>query len=320
MKAFSDILVYVDARIENATVLERAAQLAENNQAALKIVDVIAKFHWPAKLALPDYHHLEELLAEERRHQLQTLAGALTQHDILIGTKVLVGKSSVEIIREVQRHHHDLVVCRPKGANSKQKGRLGTTCQRLLRHCPCPVWVCPDDARSRLGKALVAVDPVAYDDAHAELNSALLNMAKALQATEPCELMIAHAWSFFGEQVLRSRLTPRQIEELRASTRSGAENSLRQLVSQHGLTWDSDRIIIVEGDPSVSIPEIVERHNVDLLLIGTVARSGVAGIVVGNTAESVFNRVSCSILALKPTTFVSPIRINDEHRPSVTVI
>jgi nucleotide-binding universal stress UspA family protein len=319
MKAFSDILVYVDAATENAAALERAAQLAEHNQAALKIVDVVPKFHWPAKLALPDYHHLEQLLADERREQLQTLAAALSQRELLVTTKVLIGQSSVEIIREVQRHNHDLVVCRSKGTHSKQKGPLGKTSLRLLRHCPCAVWVSPDGAAAQLRRILVAVDPLAYDDAHAELNATLLRMAKSLQEAERCELMIAHAWSFFGEPILRSRLTPRQIEQLRASTRSDAESSLRDLVAQHELAWDPDRMIITEGDPAVAIPELAARKSIDLLLMGTVARSGVAGITVGNTAESVFNRVDCSILALKPATFVSPIRVDDEHHKSVTV-
>jgi nucleotide-binding universal stress UspA family protein len=43
--------------------------------------------------------------------------------------------------------------------------------------------------------------------------------------------------------------------------------------------------------------------------MGTVARGGIAGLLVGNTAERVLKRLSCAVLALKPEGSVSPVRI-----------
>ena len=42
--------------------------------------------------------------------------------------------------------------------------------------------------------------------------------------------------------------------------------------------------------------------------MGTVGRSGIDGVIIGNTAEKVLNRIECSVLALKPPGFVTPIR------------
>ena len=36
---------------------------------------------------------------------------------------------------------------------------------------------------------------------------------------------------------------------------------------------------------------------------------GAAGFLIGNTAETVLNHVTCSILALKPDGFVSPVEL-----------
>ena len=46
---------------------------------------------------------------------------------------------------------------------------------------------------------------------------------------------------------------------------------------------------------------------IDLLVLGTVARTGIAGYVIGNTAEAVLSQVTCSVLAVKPEGFVSPV-------------
>lgn len=44
--------------------------------------------------------------------------------------------------------------------------------------------------------------------------------------------------------------------------------------------------------------------------MGRVARTGLSGLFMGNTAETVLRSVDCSVLALKPDGFVSPVRLS----------
>ena len=46
--------------------------------------------------------------------------------------------------------------------------------------------------------------------------------------------------------------------------------------------------------------------------MGTMARSGIAGLLIGNTAERVLRKLPCSVLAVKPDGFVSPERLESE--------
>jgi len=41
--------------------------------------------------------------------------------------------------------------------------------------------------------------------------------------------------------------------------------------------------------------------------MGTVGRVGIPGFFIGNTAEEILKRVECSVLAIKPAGFVSPV-------------
>ena len=43
--------------------------------------------------------------------------------------------------------------------------------------------------------------------------------------------------------------------------------------------------------------------------MGTLSRGGVAGLLIGNTAERVVNRVDCSLLTIKPEDFISPVTL-----------
>jgi nucleotide-binding universal stress UspA family protein len=47
---------------------------------------------------------------------------------------------------------------------------------------------------------------------------------------------------------------------------------------------------------------------VELLVMGTVCRTGVAGFLIGNTAEGVLDQINCSVLTLKPEGFKTPVR------------
>jgi hypothetical protein len=49
--------------------------------------------------------------------------------------------------------------------------------------------------------------------------------------------------------------------------------------------------------------------------MGTVCRTGAAGFLIGNTAETILADVTCSILALKPEGFISPIEMATETNP-----
>ncbi|MBE0500573.1 MAG: universal stress protein [Desulfuromonadales bacterium] len=51
----------------------------------------------------------------------------------------------------------------------------------------------------------------------------------------------------------------------------------------------------------------MEKRKPDIVVMGTVARTGLPGLLIGNTAEFVLARISCSILAIKPQGFNTPV-------------
>ncbi|MBW2698633.1 MAG: universal stress protein, partial [Deltaproteobacteria bacterium] len=51
----------------------------------------------------------------------------------------------------------------------------------------------------------------------------------------------------------------------------------------------------------------VDRLAPDLVVMGTISRGGIAGVLVGNTAERLLTRLDCSLLTVKPESFVCPV-------------
>jgi nucleotide-binding universal stress UspA family protein len=53
---------------------------------------------------------------------------------------------------------------------------------------------------------------------------------------------------------------------------------------------------------------MAKQLHVDLVVMGTVARTGIAGLFIGNTAETILEQLQCSVLAVNPLGFVSPLK------------
>ena len=60
------------------------------------------------------------------------------------------------------------------------------------------------------------------------------------------------------------------------------------------------------------IPGFAQKERVELIIMGTVGRTGISGFFIGNTAEAILGRVDCSVLAVKPPGFETPVHLDVE--------
>ena len=98
------------------------------------------------------------------------------------------------------------------------------------------------------------------------------------------------------------------MEEYITSKRAERREDLQNFLSQAGVSVERERIHFIKGTPGEAIPRFAKRRRMDLVVMGTVARSGLDGFLIGNTAEKVVSKLDCSLLAVKPNDFVCPVR------------
>jgi nucleotide-binding universal stress UspA family protein len=301
MKRFHKILAQIDTSHSMQPVLDAALVIARRFEASLTVVDVVPEFTWPARLTVPKGEELRGMLAEQKRRRLtEIVAPYLNNKGLHITTRVLMGRTSSRLIDEVQTGGHDLVMRLTKGVHSRRTGVLGTTGLQLLRYCPCAVWLVKPEQLPKPTHIVAAVDVGSADEAHRRLNATIVDTAASLAAAEDCSLSILHAWSIYGENVLREHLKPEEFEDLERTTLADHQRAMDELMRSQGVTLGAEHIHLVRGDAGLEIPRFVQQGRVDLLVMGTVARRGAAGWFLGNTAERVFDKVNCSLLAVKP--------------------
>jgi len=327
MKIFKNILCVLEPVEVCQPALERAVTLAENNQACLTVVDVAP--YVTVGFGMSDggsgLANLQATMISSHKQQLEAFVKPFTKR-IKIETKVLVGTPFLEIIREVLHHGCDLVIKVPE--NQDWLGRLfGSDDMHILRKCPCPVWLIKSQAPKTHRVILAAVD---VDDAYPTqelgsrhaLNRQILEMASYLALAEAADLHIVHAWSVLGEGSMRNggfiRAAEKEVnacvEQVRLQHGANLDDLMREVsadIGQDALKYLKPRTHLVKGGARKEIPELARRIDADLIVMGTVARTGVSGFIMGNTAESILNQIDCSVLAIKPPGFKTPVNMDD---------
>jgi nucleotide-binding universal stress UspA family protein len=304
MMSLASILVDIDAVAPDHPALDRAVSLATRCGARVKIVDVLPRVPPGVRhFVTPD---LEKELSDHRRERLEAIADGV--EGIPVGTELLRGRPGIALIQEVLRSGHDLLV-RSHGRDLAEAPRpFGAIDMELLRQCPCPLWLIgrrgSPPGRWRILAAIHA-DP--SDTTEQELNGTILEWALMLKAFGDAQLTVLQAWTPYGASLLRSRMSPDEFSEFLEAARRTEDEALSGFVAPFKDRLTDVAVELVQGEPEDAIAHFVESHGIDVVVMGTVARTGIAGLVMGNTAERVLQRLSGSVLAVKPPGFKSQV-------------
>lgn len=316
MKRFKKMLVATDTRLKEHPIVDEAAEIALTNKASLTIVDVLPAQSWIATLVTNELASMRELYAQEAQRSLDSLAVPLRDKGLDVTTRVLTGKTSVEIIREVMREKHDLVMAVAKGKSSKRKGFFGYTALHLLRDCPSAVWLVTNDSAVKINHVLGCVDISSDHSVDAELNDKVCELTASISEFHNARCSVFHAWEMQDEALLSTRLKEEQVAGFVRDHRQATRKRFDDFLRRHEDDVDLENAHLVKGGPAEAIENFARENSVDLIVMGTVARSGLTGMLLGNTAEKIIDRIECSILALKPFDFTTSVALKRSREPS----
>ncbi|MGB5506056.1 MAG: universal stress protein [Sulfurovum sp.] len=323
MQRFKNILCVVDPENGNRMGLERALTLAEKNNANLTVINVFPGSGMNANMIKQNImDDIEASVMASKNEQLKSFVDTFPQK-IKIYTKILVGTPFLEIIYEVLRNEYDLVIKTPTKLEWMDR-IFGSDDMHLLRKCPCPVWMIHKDTPKSYKNILATIDISNSEHeqeikANESLNVQILKMAGSLAVSELANLHIVHAWYLPGESMLqgaRLRMDHARILEYTKNIKRIHEEKLDTFIDKISTEKTGELIDflkpkkhLVKGFPNKVIPEFAKNIDADLVVMGTIGRTGIPGLIIGNTAEDILNQIHCSVLAVKPSDFVSPVTL-----------
>jgi universal stress protein E len=315
MKRFKNILVGVDLAQAQVLVSEnlappteeaitKAIWLAKTNSARLTFLYALpsAAINLDAqtRILLEEFHG-KRTVTDRANEVLAIMAERADKEGVAAESRVVNGKSWVEMIRQVLRENHDLVIVGSRRLGPVKSFMVGSTGIKLLRKCPCPVWVTQPQPEQRIASILVAHDLRPIGDLAMELGCSMAQLHEA-------QLHVLHAAEY---PEFDYALPARVSAENAARYRRDAEEHIAAQLPEFDLA-PTPQVHFVTEPPDSAILDYIKRHSIELLVMGTVARAGITGLITGNTAERLLPQIPCSVLAVKPTGFKSPVTLDDE--------
>ncbi|HKK50958.1 MAG TPA: universal stress protein [Myxococcota bacterium] len=251
----------------------------------------------------PTLERLVEREVEHLRAHAEALARTASRAGYAVDVRIERGNPLWVAVDIAVRNGHDLLLKTVEAGDG-----FGPLDRQLLRNCPCPVWIEQAGPLRPLRRVLVAVNPDPDAPEDCALAGDLLRSAATVADGVGAELNVLHAWKIFGERIpLADEPADPELAPLIGATLNRHMGYLTTAIEAAGLAGSNVRRHLIHQRASVAIATTVRELHPDLLVMGTVGRTGIPGFVIGNTAERVLSNLTCSLLARKPTGFVSPM-------------
>ena len=308
-----NILAYIDERIESVRAVELGVEIVRREPGSLTALAVVE----PAALAFDEAGAslgaggLAKALLAVNEERLAEIVDRMERDGVEVATESRVGAAWLEVTRCAARDSSDLVIKVARGRRRLGWPLFGSTALHLLRKCPTAVWLVEPYGALVPRRILVVLSPEPGAAARNRFEAQVLARAQALAALFDAELEILCCWQLASEDLLAPRLEPQHMLHLLDGMRDTMHATLDAVLEPHIGRIDTRRVHLERGAMASVAATFVEAHSIDLIVVGTIPPNAVVGTLIREEVEDLVQRISCSVLAIKPHGFRSPLRLED---------
>ena len=306
MSQFQNIFVYVPPGKETSYALSQAVEIAEQSKGTITVITMIDTMSsWTSgDLRVKEW---ADDFVEDVRDSQEKLIAPYAKRSCHFRIVTMQSENELKLIRYSIDSDCDLFVKDIGKDTDGVHDQLSSLGLRFLRKCPCPVWIVrKSDGASNVGVA------IAPDDTKEGIrfNKKLLKLAGLFG--DEYSLHVIEAWDVMRSKHFLGTSFFKKMPDISEAYHEKLKLGLEALLSGHPVAQNKDSIHLVRGGPEEVIKKIVEQEGIQNLVLGCVTRSGLAGHFLGNTAERIIKHVPCSVIALKPGGWVSPLEMDTE--------
>jgi universal stress protein E len=143
-----------------------------------------------------------------------------------------------------------------------------------------------------------------------ELDAKVLDFTRKMADLTGAEIKVINAYSVVPLGISLDGTGIYQDEYLLDLEKQHHEKTV-ELATAHGIP--AEKVETRNGETHLVIADCAREIDADVVVVGTVARKGLSGIFIGNTAEMTLERLDCDIITLKQDAFECPIPNPDDQ-------
>ena len=277
MNDIGRILVIIEPEHSESLALKRAKLVAKATGAHLHLLVCDKKHEHSALLSL-----LKEQLLADGYSVSTEQAWNNNRHETIIAVQQAEGCALV-----IKQHYPD---------SPLKRALLTPDDWKLLRLCPAAVLLVKTATPWTDGVILAAVDVGNQDNEHNALHAAIVDHGFDIASLAKGQL---HVISAHPSPMLSAADPVFQLKET-------IEARYREQCKAFQAKFDIDdsHMHIEEGPADVLIPHAAHKLRAAVTIIGTVARTGISGALIGNTAEVVLDALESDVLVLNPQSII----------------
>ena len=236
---------------------------------------------------------------------LEELVQPHIDNGLAITTEVKAFRRLYDEVIRVATQQDVMFVFKPMRHHSLLKRTLySSTDWNLIRTCPFPLLLV-NDARPLKGRNIIAAVRFGEQDAdHDNLNHIIMSQAVAVSKLYESRI---HVVSAAPRSSNLGPNTPTKSCDQGMTDKSGQDCQSQAVELAREFDVPEDRVTVMEGQAEVVVDKLAKQLDAGVVIVGTVARSGLVGLFIGNTAERVLEEISTDILVLKQEDFTSPV-------------
>jgi nucleotide-binding universal stress UspA family protein len=202
------------------------------------------------------------------------------------------GSPQAAILASAERWQADLIIVGSHGQTSGSDVLLGSVTNSVIRHAHCPVLIVRPSSGTR--RIVAGTD---FSDPALPALKAAAEEAKRVRG----ELTVVHSldvvWSpaaypamAFGGAPFN--ISADQIKEVEVVAKQRLEKCLNELNV-------SGETLVTTGPAGTALIEVASERKADLIVVGTIGRTGLRRALLGSVAESVAKGASSSVLIVR---------------------
>ncbi|KAF7773875.1 universal stress protein E [Pseudoalteromonas citrea] len=305
MDKIKRILAVIDPTKAQQNSLQRALSLAKKTGAHITAFMSIYDFSYEmtTMLSRDEREAMREAVIKDREAWLNDLLSSID--DIDVHSLVLWHNRPYEaVINTVINEGYDLVIKSTHQHDTLKSVIFTPTDWHLIRKCPSPVLLVKDHEWPEQGHILAAVNSVSDNEQHQALNRRIISDAQFICQLANAQLSLVNTYPATPVNIAIEipEFNPSQYNE---AVKKHHEDETFALADSFNIARTECEI--KEGLPEDVIPLVANTKGSELVVIGTVGRTGLSAALVGNTAEHVIDSLDCDVLALKPDGYKSPL-------------
>jgi nucleotide-binding universal stress UspA family protein len=284
MDKYRKILVAFDGSESGKNALRESMKFAADENCKVTVISVIPPYEGDLGSLWTD--NIKSSMEKQCSSALSEALKAAQKEGVTIETVCEEGEIYERIVDFAGTENYDLIVMGKKGLSLVERALVGSVTARVIGYSRQDVLVIPDGAKIAWKKLLVATDGSSYSEAAGmraiEIAGQHQSEIKALSVVDVTVEFMIRAQEVYKELVAKAKRF---------------SDSIKEKAILAGIKAES---IVKDGEVYKVIIDAAKEYQTDMIVMGSLGRTGIKRLLMGSTSERVLGHASFPVLIVKP--------------------